>query len=188
MDKWVLSKLNSLVQSVTAHLDEYKVTEPARNISAFVEELSNWYVRRCRERYWAKEMDGDKSAAYYTLFTVLDTLCRLVAPFVPFISEEIYQNIVRSVNSDAPLSIHLCTYPKADKKLIDKKLEQEMDYAMQVVTLGRAARNTAAIKNRQPLSVMMVQGERKSSKEFEDIILNELNIGKIEKISDAENS
>ncbi len=186
MDKWVLSKLNALVDCVTRELDGYHVTEAARALSGFVDELSNWYVRRCRERYWAGDKTPDKSAAYQTLFTVLETLTRLCAPFVPFLAESIYQNLVKSVNKDAPDSVHLCDFPVADMGMVDGKLEQEMDDAVRMVVLGRAARNVAKIKNRQPLSRMMVQGSAIPSEEIASIILDELNIKRMETTSDAQ--
>ncbi len=186
MDKWVLSKLNALVDTVTSELDGYHVTEAARALGEFVDELSNWYVRRCRERYWAGDKTPDKSAAYKTLYTVLETLTRLCAPFVPFLAESIYQNLVRSVDKDAPESVHLCDFPTADISLIDSALEKEMDNAVRMVVLGRAARNAAKIKNRQPLSRMMVQGSAIPKGEVASIVLDELNIKHMETTSDAQ--
>ena len=186
MDRWVLSKLNALVDTVTRELDGYHVTEAARALGDFVDELSNWYVRRCRERYWAGDKTPDKSAAYKTLYTVLETLSRLCAPFVPFLSESIYQNLVRSVNKDAPESVHLCDFPVADANLIDSALEKEMDNAVRMVVLGRAARNAAKIKNRQPLSRMMVQGSAIPKGDVAAIVLDELNIKQMETTSDAQ--
>jgi isoleucyl-tRNA synthetase len=185
MDRWVLSKLNALIDTVVREMDGYHVTEAARSLGGFVDELSNWYVRRCRERFWGGERTADKAAAYHTLFTVLESMSRLCAPFVPFLSESIYQNLVRSVNANAPESVHLCDFPVADKTLVDTKLIGDMDNALSVVTLGRAARNAAKIKNRQPLSRMMVQGMSMPSSEVASIILDELNIKALEITEDA---
>ena len=185
MDRWVLSKLHSLVRTVIRELDTYHVTEAARAISAFVDDLSNWYVRRCRERYWGKERTGDKSAAFHTLYTVLETLSHVCAPFVPFMSESIYQNVVRTVRPDAPESVHLCDFPEVDADAIDADLEREMDFARKVVVLGRAARNAAKVKNRQPLSRMMVQGPTEPHADVVDIILEELNVKQLQRIDDA---
>ena len=185
MDRWIQSKLNALVETVTREMDAYHVTESARALGAFVEELSNWYVRRCRERYWAGDQTPDKAAAYRTLYTVLETMARLCAPFVPFIAESIYQNLVRSVHPDAPHSVHLCAYPEADKSRIDTRLMEQMDMAMRVVVLGRAARNAAKIKNRQPLQRMMIQGMDMPDDAIQSIILEELNIKEMDIIEDA---
>ena len=185
MDKWVLSKLHSLVKTVTEELDGYHVTEAARAINAFVDELSNWYVRRGRDRYWGGERTADKSAAFFTLYTVLETLARLCAPFVPFMTESIYQNLVRSVNPDAPESVHLCDFPTVDERWIDPALEAEMDAARDIVVLGRAARNASKVKNRQPLARMLVQGESVTSEAVQSIILDELNVKAMEAIDDA---
>jgi len=177
MDKWVLSKLNSLVKFVDEGLNEYEITETAREIESFTDELSNWYVRRCRERYWGKDWTDDKQAAYVTLHTCLITLAKLAAPYVPFITEQIYQNLVRPFYPDAPLSVHLCDYPTFDLNFIDTELEKGMEQVMQVVALGRNCRNQANIKNRQPLSAMYVV-----AKEFvlpdslREIALEELNV------------
>ncbi len=180
MDKWVLSRLNSLVKSVCADLDEYRITEPARAINEFVDELSNWYVRRCRERYWGSDMTGDKIAAYMTLYTVLETLTRLIAPFVPFMAESIYQNLVRTNDSSAPESVHLCEYPVADSSLIDEALERDMDAVLNVVVLGRACRNTANIKNRQPIGTIFVSGISDLGETYIDVIRGELNVHNVE--------
>lgn len=177
MDKWIMSKLNSVIRTVDSYLENYRITEAARAMSDFVDELSNWYVRRNRSRFWQSEMTEDKVAAYQTLYTVLEKFTRLAAPFVPFITEEIYQNIVRNADTNAPESIHLCKYPEVDASLIDEKLEEEMDVAYRIVQLGRAARNDANIKNRQPLSRMMVSFKEGSLPEYYiDIIKDELNI------------
>lgn len=157
MDKWVLSGLNTLVDYVDKCLENYKITESARAIQDYTDKLSNWYVRRSRERYWGKEMTEDKAAAYTTLYTVLTTLSKLLAPYTPFMAEHIYQNLVRNFDKNAPLSVHLTDYPIADNKYVDSTLEKEMDYIIDVVTLGRACRNKAAIKNRQPLSAVYVK-------------------------------
>ncbi len=180
MDKWVLSRLNSLVKSVTDDLDNYRITEPARAISEFVDELSNWYVRRGRERYWGSGMTDDKEAAYMTLFTVLETLARLIAPFVPFMAESLYQNLVKSVDEGAPQSVHLCDYPASDGALIDSGLEASMDAALKVVALGRACRNTANIKNRQPLGTIYVSGINDLGSTYIDVIKGELNVRNVE--------
>ncbi|MDL2225690.1 isoleucine--tRNA ligase [Eubacteriales bacterium OttesenSCG-928-M02] len=185
MDRWVLSKLHHLVATVTSHLDEYHSTEAARAIGVFVEELSNWYVRRSRERFWASEMDGDKAAAFYTLYTVLNTLSKLIAPFTPFLAESIYQNIVRRVDADAPESVHLCDYPVADAALIDPALMEEMDFVLTVVTNGRSARNAAGIKNRQPLNSMIISGQSMPGEAYQAIILEELNVKSLSMVADA---
>ena len=184
MDRWVLSRLATTVKNVDTLLDSLKITEAARELISFVDELSNWYVRRCRERYWGKEMTPDKEAAYMVLYTVLVTLSKISAPFVPFVTEAIYQNIVRSVDTTAPESIHLCDYPVCDGSMIDTELEQNMKRVLDVVTLGRSARNTANIKNRQPLGEMFVQGAQLPDM-YVEIIENELNIKKVTFIDDA---
>lgn len=176
MDKWILSRLHTLVQTVGRHLDNYRITEPARELDKFVDELSNWYVRRCRGRFWASGMEEDKADAFLTLYTVLETLCRLAAPFIPFMTETIYQNLVRSVDKNAPESVHLASFPVADESLIDKALEAGMDAVLKVVVLGRSARNTAAIKNRQPIANMYVGGLDDPGGMFTELIAGELNI------------
>lgn len=177
MDRWITSKLNSLIKEVDEYLNSYKITEAARTMSDFVDELSNWYVRRNRSRFWQSEMTDDKVSAYMTLFNVLEKFLRLAAPFVPFITEEIYQNIVKSADKDAPLSIHLCKYPQYEANLVDERLENEMDVAYKIVQLGRAARNDANIKNRQPLPRMLVSFKEESLPEYYiDIIKDELNL------------
>jgi isoleucyl-tRNA synthetase len=185
MDRWVLSRLNTLVESVDADLSEYRITEPTRNIQVFVDELSNWYVRRCRDRYWQNGMERDKINAYMTLYTVLSTLARLLAPFVPFMAEMIYQNLVRSVDSGAPESVHLCDFPAADARLSDRGLEDGMKAVLDAVTLGRACRNEAGIKNRQPLPAMYVQSDAAFDMAYAPIIADELNVKKVELVSDA---
>lgn len=176
MDRWILSKLHTLIKSVCKNLDAYRLTEPARELDKFVDELSNWYVRRCRERFWASGMGKDKTDAFVTLYTVLKTLCCLAAPFVPFMTESIYQNIVRSIDKTAPESVHLCKYPQANEFLIDKSLEQGMDAALKIVVLGRSARNTAGIKNRQPIANMYVAGVDKLDDMYKELIAGELNV------------
>ena len=185
MDKWVLSKLNTLVKNVRVKMDGFDISSAARMIQDFTEDLSNWYVRLNRDRFWAGEMDKDKTDAFMTLYTALETLTRLAAPFVPFVTEQVYQNIVRSVNPDAPLSVHLCEYPDADESFINSTIETEMDLAAQIVALGRAARNASAIKNRQPLSDVYVVSDTKLTAEYQDIVLNELNIRNYESVDDA---
>jgi isoleucyl-tRNA synthetase len=180
MDKWVLSRLNSLIKNVCGDLDNYRITEPARAINEFVDELSNWYVRRGRERYWGSGMNEDKQAAFMTLYTVLETLTRLIAPFVPFMAENIYQNLVRTVDANAPESVHLCAYPQADAAMIDEALERDMDAVLNVVVLGRACRNTANIKNRQPIGKIYVSGINDLSQTYLDVIRGELNVHDIE--------
>jgi len=180
MDKWVLSRLNSLVKNVAHALDTYQIVEPAREIAKFVDELSNWYVRRGRERYWAGGMDEDKVSAFMTLYTVLETLCRVLAPFTPFMTESIYQNLVRSVNKEAPVSIHLCPYPAVDEAMIDQNLERDMDAVLNIVNLGRAARNTAGIKNRQPIGKIYVSGVRELDETYMEVIKGELNVKEVE--------
>ncbi|MCL2798240.1 MAG: isoleucine--tRNA ligase [Firmicutes bacterium] len=187
MDRWVLSELNSLAGFVDKSLEEYKITESARKIEEFVDALSNWYVRRCRDRYWAKGMEADKIAAYMTLFTVLETLSRIIAPFVPFISESIWQIFVRPFFSDRAESVHLADFPKPDKKRIDTKLEEEMCVVLSAAALGRAARNGAALKNRQPLSKMYLAGEdvKELSAALTEVLRDELNVKAVEFITDA---
>ncbi len=182
MDKWILSGLNSLTDYVGKCLDEYKITESARAMQDFVDSLSNWYVRRCRERFWASDMTDDKIAAFSTLYKVLETLTRLTAPYTPFIAESIYQNIVRSVDKKSPESVHLCKFPEADLKRVDKALEDGMGIVLAAANLGRAARNSANIKNRQPLNKLIISGEQVStlSDELKAVIMDELNVKNIE--------
>ena len=176
MDRWLLSRLNSLIKEVDADLGGYKIPEAARALQDFTDELSNWYVRRSRERFWEAEMTQSKINAYLTLWTALVTLSKLAAPMIPFMTEEIYQNIVRRVDSSAPESIHLCDFPAADESLIDTELEHHMEEVLKIVVLGRAARNEANVKNRQPLSVMYVGGAETLGDLYKDIIEDELNI------------
>ena len=186
MDKWILSELNSLIKFVDEGLDKYQITETARKIEEFVDVLSNWYVRRCRERYWGSEMTEDKKAAYMTLDHVLVTLSRLLAPYVPFMAESIYQNLVKSVDKNAPESVHLTTFPVCDESMIDFKLEKDMEKLMDVVVLGRSARNSANIKNRQPLSQLFIVSDGEEfSKELTDILADELNVKQVKYAKDA---
>ena len=179
MDKWLLSKLNSLKKLVDESLSNYKITEAARALQNFTDELSNWYVRRCRERFWAGGMEQDKINAYMTLYTALKELCLISAPMIPFITESIYQNLVRSVDKSAKESIHLCDFPKVEESYIDKELEKYMDEVLDIVVLGRAARNAANIKNRQPLANMYVKAAT-LPKFYADIVKEELNVKNIE--------
>ena len=178
MDKWILSKLNSLVKLVDEHLARYEITESSRALQDFADVLSNWYVRRGRERYWGSEMTEDKAAAYTTLYTVLTTLAKLTAPYTPFIAEMMYLNLVPGFFKDAEKSVHLCKFPAVEEKYIDKKLEEGMEEVLDIVVLGRAARNAGNLKNRQPLAKMVVVSDRKIelSEEERAIVLDELNI------------
>ncbi len=184
MDKWVLSKLQTLVQFVDAGMAEYKVTETSRAIAAFVDELSNWYVRRCRDRFWGKGLEGDKLAAFETLYTVLVTLCKLCAPYIPFMTETLYQNLVAGNDANAPISVHLCDYPAADLSMIDPQLESEMDQVIQIVQLGRATRASANMKTRQPSKALYVKAKPLSEK-MSDLIAEELNVKAVAFVSDA---
>ena len=180
MDKWILSKLNTLIKDVDAGMTEYKVTESARAIQDFTDELSNWYVRRCRERFWGSGMEQDKINAYMTLYTCLVTLAKVSAPFVPFMTEQIYQNLVRNFDKTAPESIHLCDFPVADEKMIDKELEESMEKVLEIVTLGRACRNVSNMKNRQVLSKVYVGMKGTLDEKYYYIIKEELNVKEIE--------
>ena len=179
MDKWILSKLNSVVGEVDDDLGNYKIPEAARALQEFVDDLSNWYVRRSRERFWAKGMEQDKINAYMTLYTCLVTFCKAAAPMIPFMTEEIYQNLVRSVDASQPESIHLCNFPKVEEEHVDKKLEADMDIVLKAVVMGRACRNTANIKNRQPVNTMFVKAEYELTDFYKDIIADELNVKKV---------
>lgn len=185
MDKWLLSKLNTVIKSTDAYLSEYKIQDTTKVLTDFVDQMSNWYVRRSRERFWTEDMTEDKIAAYMTLYTALVEFSKLAAPLVPFITEEIYQNLVRTNNSAAPESIHLCSYPACDESMIDTELEKNMEEVLIAVTLGRAARNDAAIKNRQPLSTMYVAGENDIPDMYKNIITEELNVKALEFTNDA---
>jgi len=180
MDKWILSKLNSTVKSVDAFMNDYKLVESTRVLESFVDELSNWYVRRCRERFWVTEMIADKVAAYMTLYTCLTTVAKLSAPLIPFMTEDIYRNLVCSVDKSAPESVHLCDFPVCDESFIDKALEDNMDEVVDVVVLGRACRNAANIKNRQPIAKMYVKADKTPDESFVEVIAEELNIKCVE--------
>ncbi len=185
MDKWLLSKLNTVVKTVDESLAAYKIPETTRALEDFVDDLSNWYVRRCRERYWAKGMEQDKVNAYMTLYTALVTIAEVSAPLIPFMSEDIYQNLVRSIDKDAPLSVHLCEFPEVDEAMIDTELETAMDEILKIVVLGRAARNEANIKNRQPIGLMYVKAAKALNDDEQAIVLDELNIKKVEFTEDV---
>lgn len=179
MDRWVLSRLNTMVRTVDDCLAHYRVTEAAKALQSFVEELSNWYVRRCRSRFWAKGMEQDKVNAYLTLYTALVTTVKAAAPMVPFITESIYRNLVCSVDKNAPISVHLADFPTANEAWIDPALEDNMEVVLEVVTLGRAARNAANIKNRQPVGQMYVKAAHELPDFFVNIIEDELNIKEV---------
>ena len=188
MDKWALSKLNTLIDNIDKGLDKYQIFETSRMLQQYVDDLSNWYIRRGRDRYWGKEMTDDKIAAYTTLYTILVTLTKLLAPYIPFISETIYQNLVPNFYKDAPISVHLCSFPTKDESMVDEVLEKGMDELLEIVVLGRASRNTSNIKNRQPLSKLFVITERKLGLDdaLIEIAKDELNIKDIEMLQDAE--
>lgn len=179
MDRWILSKLNSAVRDVDANLAAYKIAEATRVLETVVDDLSNWYVRRSRERYWGKDMTDDKVNAYLTLYTCLVTLCKIAAPFIPFMTEEIYRNLVCTVDKNAPESVHLCLFPNADVARIDPALEKNMDEVIDIVVLGRACRNAAAIKNRQPISKMYVRTDNRPDDSFLTVIAEELNVKEV---------
>ncbi len=179
MDKWLLSKMNTLVKEVDYDLENYRIPEAARALQDFVDEMSNWYVRRGRERFWAKGMEQDKINAYMSLYTALVTVAKAAAPMIPFMTEQIYQNLVRSIDQSAPESIHLCDFPAADESVIDKKLEEDMESVLETVVLGRAARNTAGIKNRQPIGRMYVKAQEELSDFYQEIIEDELNVKEV---------
>ena len=185
MDKWLLSKMNTLVKEVDGNLADYRIPEAARALQDFVDDMSNWYVRRSRERFWAKGMEQDKINAYMTLYTALVTVSKAAAPLVPFMTEDIYQNLVRSIDRDAPESIHLCDFPQVREDWIDQELEADMDEVLKVVVLGRAARNTANIKNRQPIGRMYVKAAHELSRFYVDIIEEELNVKAVEFVEDV---
>ena len=180
MDKWLLSKLNTAVKTFDEQLGNYRIPEAAKILAEFVDDMSNWYVRRCRERYWVKDMPQDKVNAYMTLYTALVTICEVAAPMVPFLTESIYQNLVRNIDKDAPISIHLCDYPEVQEEFIDSELEENMDEVLKCVVFGRAARNTSNIKNRQPIANMFIKSEKTLPEFFVDIIKDELNIKNVE--------
>ena len=186
MDKWLLSRLNTTVQAVDNDLANYKIPEAARALQEFVDEMSNWYVRRSRERFWAKGMEQDKINAYMTMYHALVTIAKTAAPMIPFMTEDMYQNLVRSVDKDAPESIHLCDFPTVNEAWIDKDLEADMKELLEIVVLGRACRNTANIKNRQPIGTMYVKAEKKMGEFYTDIIADELNVKEVKFADDVE--
>ena len=179
MDKWLLSKLNSAIKGTDENLANYRIPEAAKVLDEFVDDMSNWYVRRSRERFWAKGMEQDKINAYMTLYTALVEICKAAAPMIPFMTEEIYQNLVRSINTEAPESIHLCDFPAVNEAWIDKELEKNMDEVLKIVVMGRACRNSANIKNRQPIGNMYVKAPNVLSEYFVEIIEDELNVKKV---------
>ena len=180
MDRWILSKLNSTVGAVDDNLANYRIPEAAKALQEFVDDLSNWYVRRSRERFWAKGMEQDKINAYMTLYTALVTICKAAAPMIPFMTEEIYRNLVCSIDKTAPESIHLCDFPTVEAEMIDKDLEASMEEVLDIVVMGRAARNTANIKNRQPIGTMYVRAERPLDAMFQEVVADELNVKNVE--------
>lgn len=179
MDKWILSKLNTLILTVDHNLEHYKIPEAARALQEFVDDLSNWYVRRCRERFWAKGMEQDKVNAYMTLYTTLVTVCKVAAPMVPFMTEDIYQNLVRNIDKNAPESIHLCDFPVADTLFVNKELEDNMENVLEAVVMGRACRNISNIKNRQPIGMMYIKANWELTKYYIEIIEEELNVKEV---------
>ena len=179
MDKWLLSRLNTVVKAVDDNLAAYRIPESARALQDFVDEMSNWYVRRSRERFWAKGMEQDKINAYMTLYTALVTICKAAAPMIPFMTEDIYQNLVRSVDKEAPESIHLCDFPAVEESMIDRKLEEDMEDLLEAVVMGRACRNASNIKNRQPIGQMYIKADFDLSEFYVDIIADELNVKKV---------
>ena len=180
MDKWLLSRMNTMVKTTDNNLENYRIPEAAKALESFVDDMSNWYVRRSRERFWAKGMEQDKINAYMTLYTALVTLSKAAAPMIPFMTEEIYQNLVRTVDAGAPESIHLCDFPEVNEAWIDEKLEASMDEVMHIVVLGRAARNASAIKNRQPLAKMYVKADFALDSFYTEIVTDELNVKALE--------
>ncbi|MDR3240033.1 MAG: isoleucine--tRNA ligase [Clostridiales bacterium] len=186
MDRWILSRLHSLIQRVDQDLARYEITEPARALSDFIDDLSNWYLRRSRGRFWGSEMSRDKSSAYAALYHTLVNLAKLAAPFVPFMTEAIYQNLVRHFDASAPESIHLTNYPEANPARVDAEMEKHMRLAMRIAALGRAARNEAAIKNRQPIALMYVQAPEPLPETYQSIVLDELNVKEMQWVDDAE--
>ena len=185
MDKWLLSRLDSTVKAVDENLAAYKIPETARALQDFVDEMSNWYVRRCRDRFWAKGMEQDKINAYMTLYTALVTISKAAAPMIPFMTEDIYRNLVCSIDANAPESVHLCDFPEVKEDWIDTKLEEDMEEVLEAVVLGRACRNTANIKNRQPIGKMYVKADKELSDFYMDIIRDELNVKEAEFTGDV---
>ena len=186
MDRWLLSKMNTMVKTVDEELDGYHIPEAARALDNFVDEMSNWYVRRCRERFWGGGMTDDKVNAYMTLYTALVHVAKAAAPMIPFMAEEIYQNLVRSIDPDAPESVHLCNFPVCDDNMVDPALEDAMEEVLRIVILGRAARNGANMKNRQPLASLRVAAEHTLDKIYTDIIQDELNVKEVLFIDNAD--
>ncbi|MBP5179386.1 MAG: class I tRNA ligase family protein, partial [Lachnospiraceae bacterium] len=185
MDKWLLSRLNSTVKETDDNLANYRIPEAAKSLLSFVDEMSNWYVRRCRERFWAKGMEQDKINAYMTLYTALVTISKAAAPMIPFMTEDIYRNLVVGVDASAPESIHLCDYPVCDESMVDKQLEKDMELVLEAVVIGRACRNEANTKQRQPLAKMYVKSGASLSDFYQDIIKDELNVKAIEFTDDV---
>ena len=185
MDRWILSRLHSVVKEVDDDLGNYRIPEAARALDGFVDDLSNWYVRRCRERFWAKGMKSDKITAYMTLYTALVTIVKAAAPMIPFMTEEIYQNLVRSIDPSAPESVHLCDFPEADASWIDPELEEDMAQLLKIVVMGRACRNASNIKNRQPLERMYVRAQKELPPYFAEIAADELNVRHVEFTDDV---
>ena len=185
MDKWLLSKLNTLVKTVDENLANYRIPESARALQDFVDDMSNWYVRRSRERFWAKGMEQDKINAYMTLYTALVTVAKVAAPMIPFMTEDIYQNLVRGLDANAPESIHLCDFPTYDASMVDAELEANMDEVLKLVVMGRACRNAANIKNRQPIGKMFVKSEVKLPEFYQEIVEEELNVKTLEFTDDV---
>jgi isoleucyl-tRNA synthetase len=179
MDKWLLSKLNTVVGEVDDNLENYRIPEAARALQDFVDEMSNWYVRRSRERFWAKGMEQDKINAYMTLYTALVTISKAAAPMIPFMTEDIYRNLVCSIDKNAPESVHLCDFPKVNQEMVNKELEAAMEEILDIVVMGRAARNTANIKNRQPIGTMYVRAEKELDEVYKNIIADELNVKQV---------
>ena len=185
MDKWLLSKLNTLIKTVDDNLANYRIPESARALQDFVDDMSNWYVRRSRERFWAKGMEQDKINAYMTLYTALVTVSKVAAPMIPFMTEQIYQNLVRSVDQTAPESIHLCDYPVVNEDYIDTELEANMENVLKLVVMGRACRNTSNIKNRQPIGQMFVKAEFTLPEFYQEIVADELNVKNVKFTDDV---
>ena len=185
MDKWLLSKMNTMVKTVDTNLGNYRIPEAARALQEFVDDMSNWYVRRSRERFWAKGMEQDKINAYMTLYTALVTVSKAAAPMIPFMTEEIYQNLVRSIDQTAPESIHLCMFPEVNEDQIDTELEQNMEHVLKLVVMGRACRNTSNIKNRQPIGQMFVKAGFNLPEFYQDIVTDELNVKNVKFTDDV---
>ena len=185
MDKWLLSRLESTVKAVDDNLANYRIPEAAKALQSFVDDMSNWYVRRSRERFWAKGMEQDKINAYMTLYTALVTVSKAAAPMIPFMTEQIYQNLVRSIDKDAPESIHLCSFPEVHEEQIDKELENNMEHVLDLVVMGRACRNASKIKNRQPIGQMFVKADFELSEFYQEIVADELNVKNIKFTDDV---